>query len=141
MTVPKRLIAWAIVASAAGLVGACQLEQVMLGQWYTVRSAPQGTCPALDWHFVVDAQRSIGGYLDRDQFTKIGTLSGTLNPDDSFQMSVTQTDTGRKESVTGQFTAQYMTLALDGTWICGKQAFRIWLPRGLGGGGGGGGGG
>jgi hypothetical protein len=141
MTLAHRVVAVTTGILALGLVASCQLEQVLLGQWYTLHTIAQGTCPALDWHFVVDAHRSIGGYLDRDQFKQIGILSGTLNPDDSFQMWVTENGTGRRESVTGRFTAQYVTLALDGTWICEKQTFRIWLPRGLGGGGGGGGGG
>jgi hypothetical protein len=141
MTTPRRVVALTVGTLALGLVASCTLEQVLLGQWYTLQTIPQGTCPALEWHFVVDAHRSIGGYLDRDQFKQIGLLSGTLNPDDSFQMWVTQIGGGRKESVTGRFTSQYVTLSLDGTWICEKQTLRVWLPRGLGGGGGGGGGG
>ena len=141
MTLGRRAAVLTAGTVALGLIASCTLEQVLLGQWYNVPTVPQGSCPALNWHFVVDAHRSIAGYLDRDQFKQIGTLSGTLNPDDSYQMWATENGTGRKESVTGRFTSQYATLSLDGTWICEKQTFRVWLPRGLGGGGGGGGGG
>jgi hypothetical protein len=125
--------------AAIALAGSCSLEQVLIGQWYTFQTAPVGNCPALGWHFVVDAKRSIGGYLARDQFIQIATLSGVLNPDDTFQMTATEVGGSRREDITGAFTAQYDTLSLDGSWICGKQTFRIRPLRGFGGGGGGGG--
>ncbi len=141
MTLGRHMLTTTAGVLALGVVAACTLEQVLPGQWYALHTRPQGGCPALDWHFVVDAQRSIGGYLSREPSNQIGTLSGTLNADDSYEMWVTQKDTGRKESVTGRFTAQDVTFSMDGSWICEKQVLRISLPRGLGGGGGGGGGG
>jgi hypothetical protein len=135
----RRSVALAAAAAALATTAACSLEQVLLGQWYSLHTFAQGTCPALDWHFVVDAHRSIGGYLDRDQFTQIATLSGTLNADDSFEM-IARNASGRTERITGAFTPQIIMISLDGAWICEKQTFRIRPVRNVGGGGGGGGG-
>jgi hypothetical protein len=134
-----RLVPLAAGVAVLTVTAACSLEQVLLGQWYSIHTVAQGTCPALDWHFVVDAHRSIGGYLDRDQFRQIATLTGTLNPDDSFEMTAHETAGGRTERVTGAFAPQVVTISLDGTWICEKQTFRMRPIRGVGGGGGGGG--
>jgi hypothetical protein len=136
MTV-RRTVALTTGAVALAVTASCTLEQVLLGQWYTIHTFAQGTCPALDWHFVVDAHRSMGGYLDRDEYKQIATLSGTLNADDTFEMTATQPETGRQEHITGAFTAQFVTISLDGAWICEKQTFRIRPVRGAGGGGGG----
>jgi hypothetical protein len=134
----RQLIALTTGTLALGLTASCTPEQVQLGQWYTIYTGAQGTCPALDWHFVVDAHRSIGGYLTRDQFKQIGTLSGTLNADDTFQMAATDPGGNHTERVTGRFTQKSVALSIDGTWICEKQTFTIiWLRSpGLGGGGG-----
>lgn len=110
---------------ALGAIGSCSLEQVQIGEQNLIHTVAQGDCPALNWYFLVDARRDINGYVVRDQFRQIATLSGVLNPDDSYQMWATEIGGTRKESVTGRFTAAVVTLSLDGTWICGKQTFRI----------------
>ncbi len=108
-----------------GAIASCSLEQVPIGTWNLIHTVPQGSCPAFDWHFLVDAGRNISGYVAVDQFRQIATLSGVLNPDDSFQIWATEVGGSRREGVTGRFTSQIVTLSLDGTWMCGKQTFRI----------------
>lgn len=124
MTVGKAVeLAACLVALAA--TASCALEQVPIGEWNLIHTVAQGSCPALDWHFLVDGERNVQGYVAVDQFRRIATLSGVLNPDDSFQMWATDASGSRREGVTGRFTSQIVTLSLDGTWICGKQTFRI----------------
>jgi hypothetical protein len=139
MAIIRRATLW-VIGSAALVLSSCTLEQVLLGAWYNFSTNAAGSCPVLGWHFVVDAQRQIGGYLDRDTWTKIATLSGRLNQDDTFEMTATQVGGSKTERITGAFTSQYVEISLDGTWICGKQTFKIRPIRSVGGGGGGGGG-
>jgi hypothetical protein len=116
-------LAACLVALAA--TASCSLEQVPIGEWNLIHTVAQGRCPALDWHFLVDGERDISGYVAVDRFRQIATLTGVLNPDDSFQMWATEMGGTRRESVTGRFTSQVVTLSLDGNWICGQQTFRI----------------
>jgi hypothetical protein len=80
--------------------------------------------------------------MSRD-WHEIATLSGRLNPDDSFRMMATAGQ--RTASVTGQFTSQVSTIAIHGDAAgraCDGQVFRMRLGTyfAVQGGGGGGGG-
>jgi hypothetical protein len=138
MMTAGRAVGWAACLAAMGATASCSVEQVQIGEWNLIYTVAQGSCPALDWHFLVDARRDISGYVTRGGSPQIASLSGVLNADDSFQMWATEAGGGPKESVTGRFTSQLVTLSLDGTWMCGKQTFRIRpvVNRGLLGGGG-----
>jgi hypothetical protein len=145
MTMTKPTTATALItgamalATAALLSPAGALEQVQLGQWYTIHTVPMGTCPALDWHYVVDAHRSIAGYLTRDRVDQIAVLAGTLNADDSFQMTATEAEGNRQALVAGQITSRVITMSVDGAGtVCDKQVFKIKVVRAPGSGGGGG---
>lgn len=131
MTIGRALGLTTCIAAIAA-TASYSLEQVPIGEQNLIHTVAQGDCPALDWYFPVDARRNIDGYVARDQFRQIATLSGVLNPDDSYQMWATEKGGNRRESVTGRFTAEVVTLSLDGTWICGKQTFRIRPVRHLG---------
>jgi hypothetical protein len=125
------------LAATALLSPARALEQVQLGQWYTIHTVPLGTCPALDWHFVVDANRSINGYWARDAAKPAAILAGTLNADDSFQMTATEVEGNRQASVSGKFAARVVTISIDGAGTaCDRQTFEIRWVRGFGKGGG-----
>ncbi|HEX3574491.1 MAG TPA: hypothetical protein VHU42_07825 [Rhodopila sp.] len=126
------------------LLSGCTVEQVQLGEWYTLYTPPMGACPQLAWHFVADAQRQIGGYLTRD-WQRIANLNGTLAADDSFRITATEVAGPRTAEVTGQFTSDVSTIAIHGSAAgpaCDGQVFKMRL-RGFfwsqGGGGGGGG--
>jgi hypothetical protein len=134
----------AIGLAAFGVTG-CTLEQILIGQWYTIGTPPAGGCPALQWHFVVDPHRSIGGFLTSDGQQRIATLTGRLNPDDSFQMKATGLAGDRTSDVTGQFTSQVSSISIHGDAAGSACDGKTFNPR-LGtyfafqGGGGGGGG-
>ena len=131
------LVAW--------LLSACMLEQILIGQWYTVETPPAGACPRLVWRFVVDPHRSIDGSITTDGQRPIARLSGLLNADDSFQIAATEVTGNRTANVTGQFTSQLSTISIHGLAAgtgCDGQTFTLrlgpYFARQGGGGGGGG---
>jgi hypothetical protein len=133
------------LALATCLLPGCTLEQILIGQEYTIYTPPAGTCPPLEWRFVVNAQRSISGILSLGQQRRIASLSGVLNADDSFQMTATEVGGNRTAAVTGRFTSQVSTLSIRGDAAgnaCDGQTFKMRLggyfafPGGGGGGGG-----
>jgi hypothetical protein len=127
------------VAASAPFSPAVALEQVQIGQVYILHTVAAGGCSELDWHFVVDPHRSMAGFVVCDWLRHTATLSGTLNADDSFQLSVTEVGGNRKAAVTGRFTSRFVTMSIDGAdTFCDKQMFKIVAPRGSGLGGGGG---
>jgi hypothetical protein len=134
------------LALVACLLSGCRIEQLLIGQWYTVDTPPAGACPSLEWRFVVNPQRSIGGYLSSgDRQQRIANLSGRLNPDDSFQITATEVAGNRTADVTGQFTSQVSTISIHGLAAgsaCDGQTFKLrlgsYFSRQGGGGGGGG---
>lgn len=140
----KTISATAMIALACLLPG-CALQQVMIGQWYTISTPQADACPRLVWQFVVDAQRSIEGSVSRHGQQPIASLSGVLNTDDSFQITATEASGSRTASVTGQFTSQVSTISIHGPGVggaCDGQVFKLQLRRyftSQGGGGGGGG--
>jgi len=137
-----RLIA---VTLAAWLLPACTVEQILVGQIYSISTPAAGDCPRLQWQFVVGPQRAISGVLSRDHQQGIATLSGVLDPDDSFRISVTDAAGNRVAQVTGQFTSGVSTISIHGDAAgiaCDNQTFELRLGAYFshqGGGGGGGG--
>jgi hypothetical protein len=103
------------LATTLFLLSACNLEQVEIGNWNTLLTPRTGACPVLQWQFVVNPQRSIGGYLSPFQGNRIATLSGTLNPDDTFRMTATPLDGNRTATIiTGRFNQQLTTMTIAG---------------------------
>jgi len=114
----------------AALLAGCTFEQILIGQWYAIVTPSAGACPRLDWHFVVNPQRDIGGFLSDEAQQRIATLSGRLNADDSFQMTVTSLAGNRRAEVTGQFTSQVSTISIHGDGAghaCDGQTFKLRL--------------
>jgi hypothetical protein len=130
------------IGIAAVLLAGCTVSQILIGQVYNVETPQAGACPALDWHFAVDAQRHIQGFLSPVAQAPTADLSGTLNQDDSFQMTATDRTTQRTAIVNGTFAAQVSTIAIHGESACAGQTFRLrlgpYFSRSGGGGGGGG---
>jgi hypothetical protein len=140
-----RKIGMIALALAASVLTGCAFEQLLIGQWYTIYTPPAGACPMLAWRFVVNPQRSIAGFITQGEQQRIASLSGLLNPDDSFQMTATEDAGGRTASVTGRFTSQISTISINGDAAgsgCNGQTFELrlgWYLARQGGGGGGGG--
>jgi hypothetical protein len=131
------------VVLAGWLLPGCTLEQLQIGQWYTIYTPPTEACPGLAWRFVVDAGRSIGGFLSHDGRQPIATLTGLLNADDSFEIRLTDVAGNRTANVTGRFTSQVSTISIRGDAAgseCDGQTFEVRLGRYFSTPGGGGGG-
>ena len=102
------------VLLAAIVLASCTVQQIMIGQWYSIRTPQQAECPMLVWQFAVDAQRTISGSLARAEQPAFASLSGVLNADDSFRMTATNQQDKRTATVTGRFTAQVSTISISG---------------------------
>jgi hypothetical protein len=141
----RRLAGMIAPILAASLLLGCTLEQILIGQCYIIYTPPSGACPGLEWQFVVNPERSIGGFLSRDGRQPTANLSGVLNADDSFWITVTEVAGNRTASVTGRFTSQVSTVSIRGGALgsaCDGQTFTMRLGAyfaSQGGGGGGGG--
>lgn len=141
MTPTRKAVLLTLVAF---LLTGCTLEQILIGQWYTIQTPPAGACPALYWHFFVNAQRIIAGGLSDNQHP-IAALSGPLNPDDSFRITATTPEGKRTATITGRFTSDISTISIHGDAAgtgCDGQTFQLrlsgYFARQGGGGGGGG---
>ena len=116
------MIALGTVAS----LSAAAVEQVQQGRWYSFHTAPAGTCPGLDWHVVVEDDRSITGFVAWDRMRHSANIAGKLNADDSFQYKATEVGGSRVASVSGQVSPEFVTVAIDGTGTgCDKKSWKI----------------
>ncbi len=98
--------------TALGLLAACSLEQLQLGQWYTIGTPATGGCAPLRMRFYIGADRAIHGYLANAGQERIADLSGTIGSDDSFRM--TAHAAGATGVIDGRFTSQVSTIAVHG---------------------------
>jgi hypothetical protein len=134
-----------VLSLAALLLTRCTVEQIMIGQFYTIRTPQAGGCPNLNWRFFVNPQHSLFGTLLDDRQQPIAGLSGVLDPDDSFRITATATSGDRTATITGRFTSEVSTLSIQGDAAgaaCNGQTFQLrlsgYFARQGGGGGGGG---
>ena len=147
-TSPPRRGHFGAVATAVtttALLLACTVQQVMIGVDYRIVTPEAGSCPALSWQFFVDAQRHVQGTLTRPGQLPFAALSGTLDADDSFRMTVTDQTTHQDASVTGRFSSGLSTIIISGNGAgadCDGKTFSLrlggYFARQGGGGGGGG---
>jgi hypothetical protein len=134
-----------VLASVAWLLAGCMIEQIMIGQRYTIRTPQAGPCPPLELVFVVEPGRKVSGSLSQVGRAGAVSLSGLLNPDDSFALTTTTAAGNRTSDVTGRFTSQVSTMSIHGDAAgsaCDGQTFHLrlggYFSRQGGGGGGGG---
>jgi hypothetical protein len=119
------------LASAASFKPAHAVEQVMLGEGYMFHSPPTGTCPGLDWHVVVDGDRSVEGMVGWDRMKHTASLTGVLNADDSFHMSAKENGGSITAKIDGKVTVSTLTITIDGTGTgCDKKTITMKrIPR------------
>jgi hypothetical protein len=111
-------------------LASCQVEQLLIGEWYRISTPSAGACPRLEWDFVVNPQRMIGGSLLVGWSQRIASLSGVLNADDSFHITVTDVAGDRTADVTGRFTNGVSTISIHGDGAgkgCDGQTFKLQL--------------
>jgi hypothetical protein len=120
----------ATAALAACLLPGCMVEQIEIGQWYRIDTPPSGACPHLEWQFAVNPQRAVSGFISGNVQQRIATLSGQLNPDDSFQLTAADAAGNPTATVTGRFTSQVSTISIHGAGAgsgCDGQTFSLYL--------------
>ena len=133
----------------AVLLAGCSLNPVLIGQIYSIVTPREAGCQPLELRFVVEASRAIVGtlspYAPPYPQPVLAALSGTLGPDDSFQITATGTPGHGNATLTGRFTSQVSTITISGPVAgpaCDGHTFTLYLGqffRFSGGGGGGGG--
>src|SRR6185437_12433852 len=122
-----RLLA-AVCGLLAMLLSGCHLEQVQIGQIFNLSTRASGACPTLQWEFFVDAQRAIHGTL-QSNFKPLATITGVLNPDDTFRMDLAAQTGGETATVNGAITSAGATFAIAGNAAgagCNGQTFTLY---------------
>jgi hypothetical protein len=106
MTCGRIIATLAASALIAGAVGSAAFAQNP-GQLYVLHSAPDGSCPALDWHVVVGADNTVSGIIAWNDMKSVAHVQGTLTAEKAFHLDATEIAGGGKTAV------------IDGTLIPG----------------------
>jgi hypothetical protein len=115
-------IALSVASTATPLTCVNAIEQVTLGQWFSLHTNPSGTCPGLDWRVAIDADRQIAGYVAWDKMKHSAKLSGVLNGDDTFSIAGDEVGGNKHAVITGKVNPQNISLTINGTGTgCDKQ--------------------
>src|SRR5271166_3184029 len=129
------------VAVVAALVAASCTplpEHPSTTRLFVYHTKPSGGCPGLDWHITTEPDGSLMGFVAWDRMKHMARLEGMMNPDRTFKMDALETSTGRKATVTGTATGDYVMASIHGSGTaCDDKMLQI--PRavqGLEGGGG-----
>jgi hypothetical protein len=88
-----KLIAAGALAIAA-TCGVASAQTVPEGRLFVFHSQATGTCPALDWHLVVGADRSLTGMLGWDNMKSMARVTGSLGANRTFKMTGTRVSGG-----------------------------------------------
>jgi hypothetical protein len=127
MTSLKSFALLTSLAIATSITPAPAVEQVELGQLYFFHSPPVGTCPGLDWHTVVDKDREITGWISWEGNKHLATVTGKLNPDDTFQVTAKEVVGGNHmATVTGKVASGTLTFTINGSGTgCDGKTWKI----------------
>jgi hypothetical protein len=111
---------------AAGSLAPVKAQRTVQAQWYNLSTPKSGTCPGIDWHVVVDADRTIAGNLSWDRMRHTATVTGTLKPDDTFELTASEVGGSRHATITGKVLSQGSEFTVSGTGTgCDNQKFRV----------------
>ncbi len=96
-------IAGVAIAAAGGVASAQQQPQLPPGRIYAFHSSANGSCPALDWHIVLEAGGSLAGMISWNNMQSMAHASGSVNTQTgAFQMTATeQGGQGRTATISG----------------------------------------
>ena len=102
---------------------------------YVLHSKATATCPALDWHVVVDVTSTgdnLSGVIGWDDMKHIASVSGTLNPNTRyFEMKATEVGGDKRTAkIDGQLRLDgWMTANIDGAGIsCKSVVIPYYVP-------------
>jgi hypothetical protein len=130
MTLVKSLILGAVFGIATLGVASAQSSGL-----YVLHSKATATCPALDWHVVVDVTSTgdnLSGVIGWDDMKHIASVSGTLNPNTRyFEMKATEVGGDKRTAkIDGQLRLDgWMTANIDGAGIsCKSVVIPYYVP-------------
>ena len=130
MTLVKSLTLGAVFGIATLGVASAQSSGL-----YVLHSKATATCPALDWHVVVDVTSTgdnLSGVIGWDDMKHIASVSGTLNPNTRyFEMKATEVGGDKRTAkIDGQLRLDgWMTANIDGAGIsCKSVVIPYYVP-------------
>ena len=101
MMLHKTMIAAGLaIAATCGVASAQNLPE---GRVYSFHSRAQGSCPALDWHVVVQSNGGLSGMIAWNNMQQMARAQGTLNASArTFEMKAVEVGgQGRTAEITG----------------------------------------
>ena len=112
MMLHKTMIAAGLAIAAT--CGVASAQALPAGRVYTFHSTPQGSCPALDWHVVVQSNGDLSGMIAWNNMQSMARATGTVNmANRTFSMNAVEVGgQGRTATVTGTGQAG---------WVAGRQ--------------------
>ena len=101
MVLHKTMIAAGLAIAAT--CGVAPAQTLPAGRVYTFHSTPQGSCPALDWHVVVQSNGDLSGMIAWNNMQSMARATGTVNmANRTFSMNAVEVGgQGRTATVTG----------------------------------------
>ena len=109
---------------AAASFAPVKAQRTVQAQWYNVSTPKSGTCPGIDWHVVVDADRTIAGNLSWDRMRHTATLAGTLKPDNTFELIASEVGGSKHATITGKVLRSGSEFTITGSGTgCDNQTF------------------
>ena len=101
MMLHKTMIAAGLAIAAT--CGVASAQALPAGRVYTFHSTPQGSCPALDWHVVVQSNGGLSGMIAWNNMQQMARADGTVNMSArTFQMKAVEVGgQGRTADITG----------------------------------------
>ena len=130
MSLAKSLILSAVFA--IGTLGAASAQSSGL---YVLHAKATATCPALDWHVIVEVTSTgdnLSGVIGWDNMKHLANVSGTLNPNTRyFEMKATEVGGDKRTAkIDGQLRLDgWMTANIDGAGIsCKSVVIPYYVP-------------
>ena len=130
MTLAKSLALSAVFGIAT--LGAASAQSSGL---YVLHSKATATCPALDWHVVVDVTstgNTLSGVIGWDGMKHLASVTGMLNPNTrTFEMTATEVGGDKRTAkIDGQLRLDgWMTANIDGAGIsCKSVVIPYYVP-------------
>jgi hypothetical protein len=130
MTLAKSLALSAVFGIATLGVASAQSSGL-----YVLHAKATATCPALDWHIVVEVTptgNDLSGVIGWDNMKHLANVSGTLNPNTRlFEMKATEIGgEGRTAKIDGQLRLDgWLTANIDGAGVnCKSVVIPYYVP-------------
>ena len=137
MVLHKTMIAAGLAIAAT--CGVAPAQTLPAGRVYTFHSTPQGSCPALDWHVVVQSNGDLSGMIAWNNMQSMARATGTVNmANRTFSMNAVEVGgQGRTATVTGTVRQDgWLVANINGPGVACKGVTVPWsvTPAGVTGG-------